>query len=100
MPLIWATFQSLRDSWEYSENGPLSLSFKSLTLGNWILAFDVFSIEIQQLGGGLKTVYIEKMFLNTILYAVGSSIAQISACVLVAYPVARFPYKFSKIIAF
>lgn len=63
---------------------------------NYIRAFNSFLVNVTT-SSGIRTVYLEEMFLNSVLYALGCAIASTTCACVMAYLSARFAYKFSKV---
>ncbi len=94
----WSLMQSLRDSWDYTQDGPLKFDFNAVTFKYYGMVFTDFTRDAVQLDGSTATFGIEGMFLNSIMYAVGASLAQVFMLVLLSYAVGRFNYKLNGII--
>lgn len=92
---IYAFINSFKGLGEYIDN-PLGMT-KKWDWQNYRLIFYYFNVKVG-VGAAAKTVYIEHMLLNTILYCVGCTAASIITCVITAYVTARFEYKFSSFI--
>lgn len=101
--LIWSMITSLKSDLEldfnrfglpgmYGENPRLNLQFQ-----NYVNVFKYFFIKVTLRSGGTKYVAIEEMFLNGLLYALGSAVVQAFVQYLMAYVSARFKYKGCKI---
>lgn len=101
--LIWSMITSLKSDLEldfnrfglpgmYGENPHLNLQFQ-----NYVNVFKYFFIKVTLRSGGTKYVAIEEMFLNGLLYALGSAVVQAFVQYLMAYVSARFKYKGCKI---
>lgn len=76
----------------YGENGKLSLQFS-----NYSQLWDLLAIKVSQKSGGTRYVYLEEMFLNGILYALGSALLQAFVQYIMAYISSRFKYKFCSV---
>lgn len=96
LPFIWALLQTFRSGIDFAIEGPLK--FGGFNFENYKIIFDIFKTSVEMPDGSRGVVYIEEMYLNTFIYVLSSSIAQIVACIFVAYATARFPFKFSKFI--
>lgn len=98
VPTIWTITTSFKDYKVYmlgTVRKDLSrmIGFNNLTFDNFVTAFKSFSIPTNS-----GDVYLAEMFLNSILYSGGCAIvATIVPCVM-AYLVARYDYKFGKIV--
>lgn len=87
--LLWAGMSSFKD-----EDGILGSPFKLPTkwhVENYIGVLEVFKTNN-------KNVNIIEMFGNSLLYAFGSALLQMLSCMLTAYIVARFDFKFCKLL--
>lgn len=96
--LLWALLTSLKTPDEYYDN---IIGFpKSFAISNYIDVFKSF-IAISEGPNSLQeSVYIEGMLLNTIMYAgVGGFLATLTP-MITAYAVAKYDFKFSKVIYF
>jgi ABC-type glycerol-3-phosphate transport system permease component len=95
-PLLWGLLNSFRSRTAYMQN---IFGFpNSLYLGNYQISFQYFEVPIQLASGGTRRVGIGEMFVNSILYAGGSAFfASLTSCIT-AYLVAKFNYKFSKVV--
>lgn len=94
-PFIWALLTSFKDEIEFMLN-KFSLP-KSFKLDNYITAFQTMRISIVE-NGGTRYVYAGEMFKNSIIYSVSATIMHTLTPLIAAYAVARFDYKFGKII--
>lgn len=92
LPYIWAFIQTFRKSDSLLFDGPFKLG--KLSFENYLLAFNEFAIDII----GIGQVYVETMFYNSIVYAVGCTASCIIASCLTGYTIARFDYRFSRIV--
>ncbi len=93
-PLFWGLFQSLKSSIDFDLN-KVSLIGKRNGL-----QFKNYSIVLQYLKypkpGGMNAgkIGLISMFINSILYALGGAIVQVTVQYIMAYVSARFRYKF------
>lgn len=72
----------------YGSNGSLAFQFS-----NYTNLLDILKIKVSLKAGGTRDVYIEEMFLNGLLYALGSALIQCFVQYIMAYISARFKYK-------
>ena len=74
--------------------------FPEKFVNNISLVFKEFKLAdtINASGEGSRIVKLPEMFMNSMLYALGSSIAATIIPCITAYACARFPFKFSKVI--
>lgn len=101
--LLWGILTSLKSDLEldfnrfglpgmYGENPKLDMQFS-----NYSNIFKYFTIKVVKKSGGTKYVYIEEMFFNGILYALGCAVIQAFVQYIIAYISSRFKYKACKI---
>lgn len=91
VPLLWAFVQSFRDSFDFTQDGPVKFDLSKATFINWNYVFSYFIIEVNH-----KIYDVGQMFFYTLLFAGGSTIASITATTLMSYAVGRFKYRFSE----
>lgn len=98
--LLFGMMNSFKHQFDFKENkfGLPSSKWGGWQFSNYGELFVKFIVPITSEEGGGRSVYIEEMFLNTILYAGLMSIFTISTQVMVAYIVAKHNFKFNKII--
>lgn len=65
---------------------------------NYITVFKDFMLEIRSAGTMPRNVYMPEMFFNTIVYSVVVSLFSIATQVMVAYAVAKYNFRFKKVI--
>lgn len=96
--IAWGILTSLKDRLDFIRNViGLPGSGYGWKFSNYFTAFNSFSVTVEA-GAGFRTVYLAEMFLNSLLYALGCSIASTTCACFMAYITARFPYKFSKVV--
>lgn len=94
-PMIWALLTSLktREDFYYNKFGlPQQWMFS-----NYVIAFTKMNITIN-VPGGRMVFYTYHMFFNSILYAGGCTVMHILAPAVTAYCVARYKFRFGKIL--
>ncbi len=92
----WGFITSLKD--QMSDFRLNTLGFpKEWRWDHYTTALSSLNIKVTT-ADGTRVVYIEEMFLNSILYSVGASIVQTAVTLVMAYLVAKFDNWFSKII--
>ena len=95
-PLLWSLMTSFKEYFnDYLENGfgwPKALYYQ-----NYITIFQKFTAPVET-EYGEEFVGIGVMVLNSIWYALGTSIVSTMASFLVGYVVARFKFKFCEVI--
>lgn len=92
--LGWGLITSLKDD-IYFLRHVIGLPDKWMW-NNYIRAFNSFLVNVTT-SSGIRTVYLEEMFLNSVLYALGCALASTTCACVMAYLSARFAYKFSKV---
>ena len=88
---VWGIFTSFKSDFDFMYNK--SGFPKEWTLSNYSLAWDKMYCLVDN---GNRRVYMEEMFLNTVLYAGGCALAATFVPCMMAYLTVRFPCKFSK----
>ena len=99
LPILWGLSTSLKTDLDFYLN-PLWLPdgwFWNWQWSNYSYAFMNFVVKVEA-GAGFRIIYMEEMFLYTILYALGCAFFQSFVCCIVAYMVVKFDYFFSKVI--
>lgn len=95
VPLLWAFMTTFKDPNEYLlfEN---VLGFpKKIIFGNYKNAFGELSVNVNGYDVGIL-----EMYFYSIVYAFGGSLVQTFVTCIVAYTIAKFPKRFSKILYF
>lgn len=93
--LFWGFMTSLKGYGDFLEF-PFGLP-KKLVFENYLTAFAEIKVKIKA-GAGVRTVYFEEMLLYSLLYSgVGGLIVTVVP-MCTAYLVAKYPYKFSKVL--
>ncbi len=90
LPLAYGLFTSIKTNEDYVNNPtgfPNPLYFQ-----NYIKAFEGFFVTIYS-GNRVYDVFLEKMFLNSALYALGCSFMSVAIPCIAAYVVANYKYK-------
>ena len=90
---VWGITTSFKGILEFSKD-PLGIP-SEWRFENYKTAFDYFYVR---LSGTNEYVYLEQMFLYSIVYSGGCAFMQTLATCIVAYATARFDFKLSKII--
>ncbi len=93
--VAWGIITSLKDVGEFNDN-VLGLA-KHPTFKNFGTIFRNFYVQVN-INGSLKTIFIENMIVNTLLYAVGGAFIMTFVPCMVAYAVTRFKFKFNALI--
>lgn len=88
---IWAIGASLKTADSYAAD-PIWLN-GDFHFQNYITAF-LYGFD--KVIGGVKHVYIEEMFLNSLLYSAGGALCQAFCTSLVAYLIVKYDCKFSR----
>ncbi len=98
MPLLWGLLTAFKDQTDFELN-PFGFPSK-WRFDNFIKAYDLFNVPVRPTSGAVatRTVYIEEMFLNSLLYGVGCAFFATLAPCLVAYITAKYKFRFLKLI--
>ena len=96
--MFWGLINSLKDRFDFRGNNLFGLPSEWMW-DHYVLAFTHMKIVIEQ-GLGFRTVYLEEMYLNSILYAGGCAIFQTMCACITAYMTSKYKYKFSAVINF
>lgn len=91
----WGFLTSLKGKLEYRIN--LFGLPKEWLWSNYKIVLKAFYIMVES-GGGYRQIYVLEMFFNSILYAVGCALIQALTQYVVAYAIARFDFKFNKVV--
>ena len=91
IPLIWGFYTSLKspNDWMIDEVWP---SF-NVTFENYVSAFSLLYVQV-----GQTYFYMQHLLTNSVVYALGSALMAAFTTCITAYMVAKFDYKFSRII--
>ena len=91
IPLVWGFYTTFKspDDWMRNEVWP-SLN---ITFENYTTAFSRLYVK-----AGQSYFYMQHMLLNSVIYALGSAISGGLATCITAYMVAKFDYKFSRLV--
>lgn len=96
MPILWGLISSLKDRYDFLRNkiyfpkgGILDWKWS-----NYVNAFSAFFVQIDT-ESGFKTVELDEMFLNSLLYSAGCAFMSSACAYIMAYLTAKFRYKFS-----
>ena len=85
--ILWGFFASFRTYASISKS-PWKI-FSDLSFKNYIGVFNDFK-TIREYDGGFRTIFFEKMFLNSLLYAGGGALCQTLCTAVVAYCTSRY----------
>lgn len=99
MLVFWGFITSVKSNADFRTNKMWlpSGAFWTWQWGNFLTVLRVFSVQVSA-GGELKTISMLSMLRNTVLYAGVGSVIAATVPMLVAYAVAKFDYKFSKLL--
>ncbi len=92
---IWALINSFKDNFAFTNDAfglPDVWHFE-----NYANIFDYIRLEVRD-GAGRRWVFVEEMFLNSILYSLGCTIVNTMTPCIVAYLTAKYKFKLNKII--
>jgi ABC-type glycerol-3-phosphate transport system permease component len=95
LPLAWALISSLREYGEFVDH-PAVLP-KRWTFANYVSAVRDLKIKIPS-GQTTRSVFFEEMLLNSVLYSVGCSLVATLVPCITAYLVAKYKYRFGKLV--
>lgn len=91
VPLIWGLISSFKSRLDYADN-PFGFP-NGWAFSNYSLAINHFTSK-----NGARTVYIEEMLMNSLIYAVGGSFLGTAVTCIMAYASARFKFKIGRVI--
>lgn len=94
--LVWGALTSIRDNLGFIED-PFSF-VGGIKLDNYLQVFVHFKKSVYLEGGGYRDVYLEEMFLNSIVYSLGCALCQTFVTCAVAYVAAKFDFKICKLL--
>ncbi|NLG81009.1 MAG: carbohydrate ABC transporter permease [Bacilli bacterium] len=94
-PLLWAFLTSFKTEIEFMLD-KFSLP-KSLNLQNYITAYRTIRVPIVE-NGVSRYVYAEEMLFNSVVYSVLSTIMHVATPCITAYAVARYNFRFGKLL--
>ena len=92
VPFVWAFFTSFKDRLSFI-NDPVGLPQE--WVWNYSTVFRKFYVQVTNNKIGTKLVYLDRMYLNSLLYAIGSAVVSGIVPCITAYLCARFRNKFS-----
>lgn len=92
---VWALYTSFKSNLDFLGN-KLGLPEK-IKWSNFATALEYYMVEIND-GENINNVYIETMFLYSVLYAGGSAFASAFVSCVVAYVTQKFNFRFNKVI--
>lgn len=95
IPFVWAFITSCRDYLDFRINGGWAMP--DPWVNNYAKVFEFFQAKVQA-GGTDRFVEIPEMVFNSIVYALGGAIIGCVTSLLVAYIVAKYNFKFCKVI--
>ena len=105
LPLCWALVTSFRENLDFVMNGgwampePWTLyNYKLMFVGDSVAAINPTFVVPILVGKGTRNVQVAEMVMNSLLYAIGSSVLAMLMSLLVSYVVARFDFKFCTVI--
>jgi ABC-type glycerol-3-phosphate transport system permease component len=88
-PFFWSLIATFKGRLEHAEN-PLALP-AAWKLDNFIGAFNKIKSDIVT-DDGIRTVFIEEMLLNSLLYSIGGAFFNVLSSCILAYATARFDF--------
>ena len=96
--MFWGLVNSLKDRFDFKYNNLFGFP-ESWMWEHYISVFSHMYKRVEH-GLGFRTVYLEEMYLNSILYAGGCAICQTMCACITAYMTSKYRYKFSSVINF
>ena len=94
---IWGFLTAMRENLGFISD-PFGFE-GGLHIDNFEKAFFLFQTTVKGVDGGYRTVYIEEMFLNSLIYSLGCSLVNTFVTCVVAYVASKFDYKICGIIS-
>ncbi|MDY4187232.1 MAG: carbohydrate ABC transporter permease [Candidatus Borkfalkiaceae bacterium] len=94
---IWGFLTAMRENLGFISD-PFGFE-GGLHIDNFEKAFFLFQTTVKGVDGGYRTVYIEEMFLNSLIYSFGCSLVNTFVTCVVAYVASKFDYKICGIIS-
>lgn len=94
-PMVWGVYTSFKTPHNFIED-PIGLP-QRWTFGNYTTVFNEFTFD--QIKNGQKVeLLLGGMYVNSLVYAIGTSFISTATCCAVAYVTSVFKWKFSKFI--
>ena len=78
VPFVWAFFTSFKDRLSFI-NDPVGLPQE--WVWNYSTVFRKFYVQVTNNKIGTKLVYLDRMYLNSLLYAIGSAASSADCCI-------------------
>lgn len=94
---IWGFLTAMRENLGFISD-PFGFE-GGLHIDNFEKAFFLFQTTVKGVDGGYRTVYIEEMFLNSLIYSLGCSLVNTFVTCVVAYVASKFDFKICGIIS-
>ncbi len=91
IPLVWGFYTTFKAPNEWMENEVWPSI--NITFENYTTAFSSLYVQV-----GQTFFYLQHLLLNSVIYALGSAIVAGFVTCITAYMVAKFNYKFSKVV--
>lgn len=98
LPVLWGLFTSFREYRDFLEE-PFGTNGE-LTFKNYIITINELKIKTPTATGGSRYIYIEEMLFNSLLYAFGLPICSVIPVCTIGYVMAKYKFKFNKILMF
>lgn len=98
IPVFWTIMTSVKTNVDYTMYQNVLGWPKEITFKNYATAYQYFRIEVVDSNGVTRDFYMMDLFINSILYSLGCAIAATITPCIVAYLVARYKYKFGKVV--
>ncbi|MBQ8294861.1 MAG: carbohydrate ABC transporter permease [Clostridia bacterium] len=94
--LFWGVMTSLKSLGDFGANYLFDLPEK-LAFSNYVKALKLFKVPVSRDGEIVKITFLG-LVVNSVIYSVGKTLVQLLCPAIVAYLVARFDFKFGRII--
>lgn len=95
--LFWALSTSFKDPILDFEMNYVGVP-KSLHYQNYLTVIRQFFVKVKTVDGGNRNVLFPEMLLNSVLFAVGNALVQVTVTFIVAYAASRFKFFIGKVI--
>jgi len=95
IPMLWTLITSFKGRLDFNLN-PFGLP-SEWRFSNYSKSFEVFYVQILS-DDGPRKVYMVELFINTILYSVGSTLVSVFTRCISAYVVAKYNFRFKQVL--
>ena len=94
---VWGIYTSVKTKELFRQDPVWPSSPASWTFESFAVIFNNFAVPVTSVNG-TRSVWLEELLLNTVLYAGGGAILQTIVPCFVAYLTAKFRFKFSGVV--